>query len=88
MFVYYYIYLQEYKNNKCLGKIHRRKRMSNGSFYVVKCAFSRSDGGPSPAVPLPVPPNDSGGGGTVDGFGVETNQNKRKEISKERDIIQ
>lgn len=43
-------------------------------FHVVKCAFSRSDGGPSPAVPLPVPPNDSGVGGTSDSFGVETKQ--------------
>lgn len=40
--------------------------------YVVKCAFSRSVGGPSPAVPLPVPPNDSGVGGTCEGLGVET----------------
>lgn len=42
-------------------EIRYRKEMTS---YVVKCAFSRSDGGPSPAVPLPVPPNDSGVGGT------------------------
>jgi hypothetical protein len=48
--------------------------MSNVFIYAVKCVFSRSDGGPSPAVPLPVPPNDSGVEGTVEGFGVDTNQ--------------
>jgi len=47
-------------------------------FYAVKCAFSRSEGGPSPAVPWPVPPNDSDVGGTADGFGVETNQTKKE----------
>jgi hypothetical protein len=56
--------------------------MNNVFIYAVKCAFSRSDGGPSPAVPLPVPPNDSVVGGTVDGFGVETNQiEKYKKIN-------
>lgn len=63
--------------------------MSN-VFYVVRCTFSRSGGGPSPAVPWPVPPNDSVVGGTVVGFGVETNQtNKKRRIKlKEMNRIQ
>jgi hypothetical protein len=51
-------------------------------FYAVKCAFSRSEGGPSPAVPWPVPPNDSDVGGTVDDFGVETNQTKKEGLKQ------
>ena len=47
------------------------------SFYQVKRVLHCEGGGPSPAVPLPVPPNDSGVGGTCDGSGVETKETKR-----------
>jgi hypothetical protein len=46
--------------------------MNHVYFHAVKCAFSLSEGGPPPAVPCPVPPRDSGVGGTCDGFGVVT----------------
>lgn len=60
--------------------------MSKVFIYAVKCAFSRSDGGPSPAVPWPVPPNDSDVGGTVDGFDVETNQIEKNNDYRKRNI--